>query len=140
VVEHIASPKLILPNREARGYGHNNIHRDEEQFARRRLLWALEEVCSHINLLKIEVAFLALQYFLRKRVLLQVLIRLDNQTAISYLNHMALPLCLLALKIWNWCFSYLITFHADVDLEQRTFLQITNQSQQQQLGTLPVSV
>jgi len=70
VVEHIASPELILPNPEARGTSHDNVYRDGEQFARRRLLWILEGFCSHINLLEIEVAFFVLQYFLRKRVLL----------------------------------------------------------------------
>ena len=80
-------------------------------------LWTAEEACYHINLLELKAAYLALQCFLKERVAVHVLIRLDNRTAISYLNRMGGPslslLCQLALEIWNWCLARQITLHAE---------------------------
>ena len=72
-------------------------------------LWTTGEAGSHINLLELKAAYLALQCFLKERVSEHVLVRLDNRTAISYLNHMGgltfSPLCQLALDIWTWCLA-----------------------------------
>ena len=54
-------------------------------------LWLTEEACFHINLLELKVAYLALQCFLKETVLTHVLMRLDNRTAIAYLNQMGGP-------------------------------------------------
>jgi len=54
-------------------------------------LWTKEEACYHINLLELKAAYLALQCFLKKRTSAHVLVRLDNRTAISYLNHIGGP-------------------------------------------------
>ena len=51
-------------------------------------LWSTEEACFHINLLELKVAYLALQCFLKETVSIHVLMRLDNRTAIAYLNRM----------------------------------------------------
>ena len=50
-------------------------------------LWTTGEAGSHINLLELKADYLALQYFLKESVSTCFGIRLDNQTAISYLNH-----------------------------------------------------
>ena len=49
-------------------------------------LWSTEETCPHINLLELKTAYIALQCFLKERVLTHVLLRLDNRIAIAYLN------------------------------------------------------
>ena len=80
-------------------------------------LWTTEEACSHINLLELKAAYLAFQCFLKERVSTHILVRLDNRTAISYLNRMRgpsfSPLCQLALDIWTWCLARQITLHAE---------------------------
>ena len=81
-----------------------------------RGLWTTGEASSHINLLELKAAYLALQYFLKESVSTCFGIRLDNQTAISYLNHierLALSLCQLALDIWTWCLAHQITLHVE---------------------------
>ena len=80
-------------------------------------LWSTEEACFHINLLELKAAYLALQCFLKETVSTHVLMRLDNRTAIAYLNRMGgpsySPLCQLAIDIWNWCLARQITLHAE---------------------------
>ena len=79
-------------------------------------LWTTREASSHINLLELKAAYLALQYFLKESVSTCFGIRLDNQTAISYLNHikrLAFSLCQLALYIWTWCLAHQITLHVE---------------------------
>ena len=46
----------------------------------------MEERQSHINLLELKVAFLALQVFASQRNTSHILLRIDNTTAIAYLN------------------------------------------------------
>jgi len=79
--------------------------------------WTAEEAQNHINLLELKAAYLALQCFLKESVSVTVLIRMDNRTAISYLNRMGSPslspLCRLSLEIWNWCLARQITIHAE---------------------------
>jgi len=76
----------------------------------------VEEAQNHINFLELKAAYLALQCFLKESMSVSVLIRMDNLTAISYLNRMGSPslppLCWLALEIWNWCLAHQVTIHA----------------------------
>ena len=76
-----------------------------------------EEACFHINQLELKAAYLALQCFLKETVLTHVLMRLDNRTAIAYLNRMRepsyFPLFQLVIDIWNWCLACQITLHAE---------------------------
>ena len=66
-------------------------------------VWNMSEAQCHINLLELRAAYLAIQCFLKGRSGVNVLLRLDNRTAIAYLNHMGgasmTPLCCLALEI-----------------------------------------
>ena len=79
--------------------------------------WTSEEAGLHINLLELQAVFLALQSFLKDKTKVAVLVRLDNRTAIAYLNKMGSPtrsqLCLLALEIWEWCLLRQISPHAE---------------------------
>jgi len=72
-------------------------------------VWTSEEVQYHINVLELKAVFLAVQCFLKGKTAVNVLLRLDNQTAIVYLNHMGgpslTPLCCFAIQMWEWCLA-----------------------------------
>ena len=80
-------------------------------------VWTVEEAQCHINILELKAAFLAIQCFLKEEVAVNVLLRLDNRTAIAYLNHMGgpslTPLCCLAIQIWEWCLVRQIEIRAE---------------------------
>ena len=63
----------------------------------------------HINYLELKAAFLAIKCFLKNISDCQVLLRLDNTTAISYINRMGgiqFPgLNRITKEIWQWCES-----------------------------------
>ena len=87
-------------------------------------VWTLEEVQYHINVLELKAAFLAVQCFLKGKTAVNVLLRLDNQTAIAYLNHMGgpslTPLCRLAIQMWEWCLARQIIIRAEYLPGQKT--------------------
>ena len=60
---------------------------------------------------------MALQTFMKQESNVGVLVRMDNQTAIAYVNKMGGPtlsqLCLLALQMWEWCLIHNIALHAE---------------------------
>jgi len=72
-------------------------------------VWISEEIQYHINILELKAACLAVQCFLKEKTGVNVLLRLDNRTAIVYLNHMGgpslTPLCRLAIQMWEWCLA-----------------------------------
>jgi len=87
--------------------------------------------------------FLAMQSFLKDKSNVAVLIRLNNRTAIAYLNKMGSPiqsqLCLLALEIWEWCLRHQISPHAEY-LAGKGFSRLGISSPwQQQLATPAIS-
>jgi len=49
-------------------------------------MWSVEERKSHINLLELKAAFLALQVFASQRNKAYILIHINSTTAIAYLN------------------------------------------------------
>ncbi|KAI8428150.1 hypothetical protein MSG28_002397 [Choristoneura fumiferana] len=67
----------------------------------------IEEKEFHINQLELLAAFLALKYFSQDERNCTILLRIDNTTAISYINRMGgvqFPhLNELARQIWQWC-------------------------------------
>ncbi|XP_058799080.1 uncharacterized protein LOC131668714 [Phymastichus coffea] len=69
--------------------------------------WDSQERELHINLLELRAAFFSLKCFLSQRTGIQVLLRIDNITAIAYINKMGgtkhEDLHIEAKKIWNWC-------------------------------------
>ncbi|XP_015185988.1 PREDICTED: uncharacterized protein LOC107071471 [Polistes dominula] len=62
---------------------------------------------KHINYLKLLAAFLAIKCFASKSSNCEILLRLDNTSAISYINRAGgvrfRHLCALSKEIWNWC-------------------------------------
>lgn len=69
--------------------------------------WDQHEVILHINYLELLAAFFALKCFAKKLRGCEILMRIDNTTAISYINRMGsvqYPLLnSLAKEIWRWC-------------------------------------
>ena len=69
--------------------------------------WSTLEVSHHINYLELLAAFYALQTFAANAQNLHVQLKLDNSTAISYINNMAGSksdiLNSLARQLWEWC-------------------------------------
>ena len=48
--------------------------------------WTLKEMNMHINYLEIKAAFLALKCFAKSAKNIQILLRIDNITALAYIN------------------------------------------------------
>ena len=79
--------------------------------------WTVEEQERSINYLELLAAFLGLQTFASSKRKTAILLRLDNVTAMAYLNKMGGPhsesLSRLAVKVWNWCLRREILIHAE---------------------------
>ena len=111
--------------------------------------WTAEESQSHINMLELKAAFLAIQSFLKEQEAVNVLVRLDNRTAIAYLNRMGssslTPLCRLAIQVWDWCLARQIVLRAEYlpGVENTTADWESRHGQtppgQQRLAVMPVS-
>lgn len=71
--------------------------------------WSQEERAHHINYLELLAAFFSLKIFAKDNHDCQILLRIDNTTAISYINRMGgvqYPhLTNLTKCIWQWCES-----------------------------------
>lgn len=67
----------------------------------------MEEKSNHINLLELKAAFYTLKCFASDLSDCYILLRLDNTTAISYINHFGpiqyLHLTLMTKQLWRWC-------------------------------------
>ena len=70
-------------------------------------LWSLEERAWYINYLELLATFLALKIFCIDLRDYDVLLKIDNTTATSYVNRMGGTKCLylhsLSKLIWQWC-------------------------------------
>ncbi|XP_051159201.1 uncharacterized protein LOC127280329 [Leptopilina boulardi] len=71
-----------------------------------RGLWSKEERMMHINYLEIKAAFLALKCFASSLFNKQILLRIDNLTALAYINKMGgikhRDLHIMSKRIWEW--------------------------------------
>uniref|UniRef100_A0A1Y1L1T2 Reverse transcriptase domain-containing protein n=1 Tax=Photinus pyralis TaxID=7054 RepID=A0A1Y1L1T2_PHOPY len=69
--------------------------------------WSATEREYHINYLELKAAFLGLKYFASDLQGINILLRIDNITAIAYINRMGGTrhphLNSLAREIWQWC-------------------------------------
>ena len=94
-----------------------------------------QESDLHINVLELKATFLAIQAFLKNQSNLAVKLRLDNTTAVTYVNNQggtrSPSLTLLTLELWNWCLQRNILITAEhlpgvsnvlADRELRTFI------------------
>ena len=79
--------------------------------------WTPQEKTFHINYLELLAAFLALKSFARQERSISILLRLDNVTAIAFLNKMggthSRYLSRLAVQVWDWCVERNTTIHAE---------------------------
>lgn len=71
--------------------------------------WSAEERKNHINYLELLAAYFAIKIFAKSFVNCQLLLRIDNSTAVSYINRMGgiqYPhLTDITKTIWQWCES-----------------------------------
>lgn len=72
-----------------------------------RGFWNGEQQNLHINYLELLAAFFGIQCFAKKLNNCNILCRIDNTTAIAYINRMGSvqfpELNILTRKIWQWC-------------------------------------
>ena len=80
-------------------------------------LWTLSERKCHINYLELLAALFALKSFANKLSDCQILLRIDNLTAISYINKIGgikFPhLNDITRQIWEWCNAHNIWIYAE---------------------------
>lgn len=79
-------------------------------------VWSKKESLDHINSLELKAVFLALQNLESHVLGHSVLIRSDNMTVVSFINHQggthSSSLCHLTLDLWDWCLLRGIFLHA----------------------------
>ena len=70
-------------------------------------LWSPQNSKLHINMLELKAVFLALQGFVDQVSGHSVLVKSDNTTVVSYINHqggtLSVPLCMATLHLLSWC-------------------------------------
>ena len=68
--------------------------------------WSFQEPQMHINAKELLAAFLALQTFIGNRTGINVLLKIDNMTAVYYINRMggtdSKQLMQIISQLWNW--------------------------------------
>ena len=88
----------------------------------------------HINCLELTAATLAVQAFAKDRLGISILLQLDNQTAVAYINHLggtvSLQLVQLAKTLWLWALQRDVTL-----LAQHIPRGVTNQVADEVSGT-----
>ena len=69
-------------------------------------MWSKIESLNHINYLELLAAFPALQCFTKQNHNITVQLRMDNLTAVTYINRIgethSQTLCSLAISLWDW--------------------------------------
>ncbi|CAB3988568.1 Hypothetical predicted protein [Paramuricea clavata] len=77
-----------------------------------------ESAQDHINILELKAAFFALKSFAKDQINKVICLKIDNSTAVAYLNNKvgthSHQLLQLTLEIWNWCETkrlYLLAQH-----------------------------
>ena len=84
-------------------------------------VWSQEESSCHINRLELRAAGLGLRAFTKNKTQMQVHLRLDNRTAVAYLNKQggtrSLPLLQETKDVWEYCMQQKITITAQQYLE-----------------------
>ena len=87
--------------------------------------WSQAERMLHINCLELTAATLAVQAFAKDRSGVSILLQLDNQTAVAYINHLggtvSLQLVQLAKTLWLWALQ------RDIILSAQHIPGVTNQ-------------
>ncbi|KAG7309814.1 hypothetical protein JYU34_004322 [Plutella xylostella] len=88
--------------------------------------WTEQELDNHINFLELKAAYFGLKIFAKHIQNCEVLLRIDNTTAISYINRMGgvqFPhLNHIAQKIWAWCEKRRIFVFASYIASQENYI------------------
>ena len=78
--------------------------------------WSLQESTHHINCLELLAGSLAVKCFTKSKAKAQVLLLMDNVTAVTYINNMggthSRLLSQLAKNLWDWCLSHNVLLSA----------------------------
>ena len=79
--------------------------------------WSSQERSFHINILELKAAFLAIQSFLKHKTNISIKLRLDNTTAVYYINNKggtcSPELMALTMELRTWCLSRNIYIQAE---------------------------
>ena len=79
--------------------------------------WSVQEKEMHINCLELLAATLAVQSFLKDKLGVHALLKLDNTTAVAYINHqggtVSKTLVMLTRNLWMWCLERNISIVAE---------------------------
>ena len=79
--------------------------------------WSSQERSFYINILELKAAFLAIQAFLKHKTNISIKLRLDNTTAVYYINNKggtrSPELMALIMELWTWCLSRNIYIQAE---------------------------
>ncbi|XP_068990421.1 uncharacterized protein [Neodiprion pinetum] len=106
-------------------------------------IWSQAEKALHINHLEIKAAFLALKLFAKDLVSAEILLRIDNTTAIAYINKLggtrSEDLHDLARKLWDWCEQRDLWVHASYiaskdNVEADSLSRLSNRDTEWQLA------
>lgn len=80
-------------------------------------LWSQTETRNHINYLELLAAFFAVKAFAKDRQDAHILLKMDNRTAIFYVNRMggthSPALSDLAIQLWQWCLERKLVLSAE---------------------------
>ena len=91
----------LITDASSEGWG--AVYGDEKTGGR----WSEEELDDHINVLELRAILLGLQSFFKDKKDIEILIKSDNTTAISYINRMggskSSECEVMAKSIWNFC-------------------------------------
>ena len=90
--------------------------------------WSAEERHQHINNLELQAGAFAVQTFTKGMGNIQVLLQMDNRSAVTYINKMggthSLTLSLQACNLWCWCLERNIHLSAEYgELNSRSGVQ-----------------
>ena len=79
--------------------------------------WSMQEAKLHINALELLAGMFAVQCFARHAQKCHILLQMDNQTAVAYVNRMggahSQILNSVATDLWQWCLDRQITLRAE---------------------------
>ena len=99
---HLPPPDMtITTDTSKEGWG--AVHQSFQTNGR----WSQKESLQHINYLELKVSFLALKTCLNGKSDVTVSLKVDNTTAIAYINNKggtrSPQLMTLAIEMWDWC-------------------------------------
>lgn len=116
---HRILPRIVLTT-DASNEGWGAVVEDNSTGGR----WSVQEQCEHINVLELKAVYLGLQTYFEDKNDVNVKVKIDNTTAVAYINNMggikSLKCNSLAKEIWLWCKArtiWIIAAHLQYQVE-----------------------